>query len=68
MTEEQFLAALQTLVRKYDGYDVRGPDRHGDIVLRKRDRKSRNESHQAIAMAFRGIMEPDPRKRGGGWV
>lgn len=68
MTEEQFLAALQTLVRKYAGYDVRGPDRHGDIVLRKRDRKSRNESHQAIAMAFRGIMEPDPRKRGGGWV
>jgi hypothetical protein len=56
------------LVRKYEGYDVRGPDRHGDIVLRKRDRKSRNESHQAIAMAFRGIMEPDPRKRGGGWV
>ena len=68
MTEEQFLAALQTLVRKYEGYDVRGPDRHGDIVLRKRDRKSRNESHQAIAMAFRGIMEPDPRKRGGGCV
>ena len=68
MTEEQFLAALQTLVRKYEGYDVRGPDRHGDMVLRKRDRKSRNESHQAIAMAFRGIMEPDPRKRGGGWV
>ena len=68
MTEEQFLAALQTLVRKYEGYDVRGPDRHGDIVLRKRDRKSRNESHQAIAMAFRGIIEPDPRKRGGGWV
>ena len=68
MTEEQFLAALQTLISRYGGYDLRGPDRHGDIVLRKRDRKGQNESHQAIAMAFRGIMEPDPRKRGGGWV
>lgn len=68
MTEEQFLAALRKLLGQYDSYDLRGPDRHGDIVLRKRDRKSQNESHQAIAMAFRGIMEPDPRKRGGGWL
>ena len=63
MTEDQFLAALNKLLGQYGHYDL-----HGVIGLRQRHRKSQNESHQAIAMAFRGIMEPDPRKRGGGWV
>ena len=37
MNEEQFLAALRKILSQYEGYDLRGPDRHGDIVLRKRN-------------------------------
>jgi hypothetical protein len=69
MTDDDFIASLEDLVRKAPQFRLVRNERTGDILLRRIDLDKMQERAKTFALAFRGIMSSDPKKtRGGGWI
>ena len=70
MTEEEFLSALEKLMKQYPAFTMDRGTVTGDIILRRNELGKTSARAQTMAAAFKSIMRNDSKKpqSGGGWV
>jgi hypothetical protein len=70
VTEEEFLTALEKLMKQYPAFTMDRGTITGDIILRRNELGKTSVRAQTMAAAFKSIMRNDAKKSqsGGGWV
>ena len=70
MTEAEFFAELEKLMKLYPAFTMERQTIAGDVILRRNELGKTRARAQTMAAAFKSIMASDPKKArsGGGWV